>query len=411
MFETITFNSVLLLLLGVFAGAAIVWFFMSRIVWRLREAYSEKLTRLEAELSGAQSTLNAERSASNEKFALLIDAKEQLKLEFSQIASRLFDEKGRRFEQESRTRLEDVLKPFREQVQKFEKTVIENYANEGKERFSLIKEIAQLKNLNERLSNDARELTGALRGDNKAQGIWGEMILEKVLEESGLKNGREYETQKRFRDEEGTKRPDAIVHLPNKKDVVIDAKVSLTAYERYQRAETKEQKDEALKQHLLSLQGHINSLSRKSYESLEGIATLDFVIIFVAIEGAYLLALDANPKLYQQAFDKGVLVAGPSTLLLTLRIIQNIWRAEDQNRNALQIAQKAGFMLDKFSIFHEYLEKIGADLDRAKGSFEQARKSLSTGNGNLIRRAQELKELGVRNKKELPNLSDETEAV
>jgi DNA recombination protein RmuC len=277
------------------------------------------------------------------------------------------------------------------------------YDKESKDRVSLLNEIIHLKTLNERISEDAVNLTNALKGQSKTRGSWGEMILERVLEESGLQKGREYEVQTMYASEEGQRRhPDVIVHLPEGKDIVIDSKVSLTAYEKYCTAGTEETRDKRLKEHIISIRTHIKSLSEKRYEDLEGIRTLDFVLMFLPIEGAFWTAIESEQGLFNEAFDKNIMLVSPSTLLATLRIINNIWRYEDQNKNALIIAKKAGDLYDKFVGFIEALDDVGQKIDKARESYQTARNRLTDGRGNLIKRSEELRQLGVKAQKELP---------
>ena len=267
----------------------------------------------------------------------------------------------------------------------------------------MLTEIVHLKSLNERISEDAINLTNALKGQSKTRGAWGEMILERVLEESGLHKGREYEVQTMYASGEGQRRhPDVIVHLPEGKDIVIDSKVSLKAYEKYCSADTDEKREKRLKEHLFSIRTHIKTLSDKRYEELDGISTLDFVIMFLPVEGAFWAAIESEQELFNEAFDKNIMLVSPSTLLATLRIINNIWRYEDQNKNALIIAKKAGDLYDKFVGFVEALDDVGLKLDKAQDSYKMARNRLVDGKGNLVRRTEELLQLGVKAQKELP---------
>ena len=271
------------------------------------------------------------------------------------------------------------------------------------------KEISLLKDLNTRISEDAINLTRALKGDNKVQGNWGEMILERVLEESGLQKGREYQTQGSFSSEEGRRlRPDVIIHLPEGKDVVVDSKVSLNAYEAYSSAESEAEARNALKEHVSSIRSHVIGLSGKDYSALEGIGSLDFVLMFVPIEAAFLKAMEEDSNLFSQAFEKNIMIVCPSTLLVTLRTMQNAWRTEYQNQNALEIAKKAGALYDQFVLFTEALTDVGDKLNRAQGAYDKVIKRISSGRGNLVRRSQELQKLGAKTKKKMPEslLSD-----
>jgi DNA recombination protein RmuC len=358
---------------------------------------------LQAKLSELETRLEDERRNADEKLALLQEARDQLKLEFQNVANKIFEDKSQKFTEQNRDNIEGVLKPMREQLMDFKKKVEDVYDKESKDRVSLLNEIIHLKTLNERISGDAVNLTNALKGQSKTRGSWGEMILERVLEESGLQKGREYEIQTMYASEEGQRRhPDVIVHLPEGKDIVIDSKVSLIAYEKYCTADKEETRDKRLKEHISSVRTHIKALSGKRYEELEGIRTLDFVLMFLPIEGAFWTAIDCEQGLFNEAFDKNIMLVSPSTLLATLRIISNIWRYEDQNKNALIIAKKAGDLHDKFVGFIEALDEVGQKIDKARDSYQTARNRLIEGRGNLVRRSIELRQLGVKAQKELP---------
>ena len=262
----------------------------------------------------------------------------------------------------------------------------------------------RLKSLNERLSQDAINLTQALKGENKTQGNWGEIVLERILEESGLREGHEYEIQNTLSDEDGRKfRPDVIVHLPQNKDIIIDSKVSLVAYDAFIRAENEEERASALKQHLLSIHTHIKGLSSKRYEQLNGVRTLDFVLLFMPIEGAFLLALEQDNTFFKMAYEQNIVVVSPSTLLVTLRTIEHIWRSEYQDQNAKAIAGAAEALYEKLVAFVEDMEKIGEHIGRTQKSFDGAMNKLATGKGNLIRRAESMRKLGLKPKKALPS--------
>jgi DNA recombination protein RmuC len=358
---------------------------------------------LQTRMSELETRLEDERKNAVEKLSLLQEARDQLKLEFQNVANKIFEDKSQKFTEQNKENIEGVLKPMREQLLDFKKKVEDVYDKESKDRVSLLTEIVHLKSLNERISEDAINLTNALKGQSKTRGSWGEMILERVLEESGLHKGREYEVQTMYASEEGQRRhPDVIVHLPEGKDIVIDSKVSLTAYEKYCSADTDEKREKRLKEHIISIRTHIKALSDKRYEELEGISTLDFVIMFLPIEGAFWAAIESEQELFNEAFDKNIMLVSPSTLLATLRIINNIWRYEDQNKNALIIAKKAGDLYDKFVGFVEALDDVGQKLDKAQDSYQTARNRLAEGKGNLVRRAEELRQLGVKAQKELP---------
>jgi DNA recombination protein RmuC len=367
------------------------------------EKAKEENTTLQAKLSELDTRLEDERRNTEEKLTLLQEAREQLKLEFQNVANKIFDDKSQKFTEQNKENIEGVLKPVREQLLDFKKKVEDVYDKESKDRVSLLSEIVHLKTLNERISEDAVNLTNALKGQSKTRGSWGEMILERVLEESGLQKGREYEVQTMYASEEGQRRhPDVIVHLPEGKDIVIDSKVSLTAYEKYCTADKEEKRSKRLKEHIISIRTHIKTLSEKRYEELEGIRTLDFVLMFLPIEGAFWTAIESEQGLFNEAFDKNIMLVSPSTLLATLRIINNIWRYEDQNKNALIIAKKAGDLHDKFVRLVEALDDVGQKIDKARESYQVARNRLTEGRGNLVRRSIELRQLGVKAQKELP---------
>jgi len=358
---------------------------------------------LRTKLSELETRLEDERRNAEEKLALLHEARDQLKMEFQNVANRIFEDKSQKFADQNRQNIEGMLKPMREQLLDFKKKVEDVYDKESKDRISLLNEIIHLKTLNEQISEDAVNLTNALKGQSKTRGSWGEMILERVLEESGLQKGREYEVQTMYAGEQGQRRhPDVIVHLPEGKDIVIDSKVSLTAYEKYCSADTEEKRAKRLKEHILSIRSHIKGLSEKRYEELSGIETLDFVLMFMPIEGAFWTAIESEQGLFNEAFDRNIMLVSPSTLLATLRIINNIWRYEDQNKNALVIAKKAGDLYDKFVGFVESLDDVGQKIDKARESYLTARNRLTDGRGNLVRRTVELRQLGVKAQKELP---------
>ena len=367
------------------------------------EKSKQENTLLQAKLSEMETRLEDERKNAAEKLTLMQEAREQLKLEFQNVANKIFEDKSRKFTEQNRENIEGVLKPMREQLSDFRKKVEDVYDKESKDRTSLLSEIIHLKTLNERISEDAVNLTNALKGQSKTRGSWGEMILERVLEESGLQKGREYEVQAMYASDEGQRRhPDVIVHLPEGKDIVIDSKVSLTAYEKYCSADTDEKRQKRLKEHIISVRTHIKTLSDKRYEELEGITTLDFVLMFLPIEGAFWTAIESEQGLFNEAFDRNIMLVSPSTLLATLRIINNIWRYEDQNKNALLIAKKAGDLYDKFVGFIEALDDVAQKIDKAQESCQTARNRLVEGKGNLVRRTEELRQLGVKAQKELP---------
>jgi len=359
-------------------------------------------SRQGARLAELNAMLEEERKQTEEKIALLNQARDQLRMEFQNLAQRIFEEKSLTFVDQNRTAVDQLISPLRQQIGDFKKRVEDVYDKETRDRTALHAEITHLKDLNQRISKEALNLTRALKGDSKARGNWGEVVLERVLESSGLQKGREYEVQVSLKDAAGRRyQPDAIVRLPEGKDVIIDAKVSLKDYEAFYSAEESEDKEKYLSAHIESLRSHIRGLTAKSYEDLEDVRSLDFTLMFVPIEAAFLAAVERDGGLFSEAFEKNIMVVSPSTLLVTLRTIQNIWRHEYQNRNALEIAKKAGGLYDKFVGFVDALEEVGRQLGKAQDAYRTAHDRLVAGRGNIVRRTQELKDLGVKAGKEL----------
>lgn len=382
-------------------------------------AARERIESLNAERTAAAeriatltTTLAAEQTQAAEKIALLNEAREQLKVQFENLANQIFEEKGQKFAKQNQANLDLLLNPLGEKIKAFQEQVAQTYDKESKERLTLQNEVERLAKLNAQISTDAINLTQALKGSNKAQGIWGEMVLERILESSGLTKGREYDVQESFAREEGNAlRPDVVVHLPEGKHLVIDSKVSLLAYERYCSAETDEEKVAAQREHLNSVRGHIRGLSDKNYQSLYGLNSLDFVLLFFPIEPAFMLASTADASLFDDAFAKNVLLVSPSTLLATMRTIASIWRYEQQSQNAQAIATQCAKLYDKFVAFVEDLEDVGKRLEQAQKSYSDAHGKLASGRGNLIRQAEGIRKLGVKPNKQLPrNLLMQDEA-
>lgn len=380
---------------------------------RQHETLRETSVSLREELSRQQTRLEEERNQHRDKLALLQNAREQMTLEFKNLANEILEQKGKTFTDINRQNIHDILKPLGEKIQLFEKKVEETYNRESNERFSLAKEIKALQELNTRISEDAVNLTNALKGESKTQGTWGEVILERVLEKSGLTRGREYEIQVSLKTADGRSRqPDVIVHLPENKDVIIDAKVSLKAYEQYCSEVDEARRADCLKLHIQSIRNHIKALSDKDYHNLEAVRSLDFVMLFLPVEAAFSLAVGQDNNLFTEAFDRNIILVGPSTLLATLRTIQNIWRYEYQNKNALKIARQAGTLYDKFVRFVGDLEEIGKRLVQTQDAYDEAYKKLCTGRGNLVSNVEKLKVLGARASKQLDDslLEDEADA-
>ena len=385
----------------------------NRVLERLESLVAEKdqqvdslkqlTARQGADIAERDTLIAQERKQTEEKIRLLNDAKTQLTAEFKNLANTIFEEKSRLFSQQNRVSMDQLLHPLRDQLGEFKKRVEDVYDKETRDRVSLAQEISHLKSLNQRISRDAINLTRALTGDSKKRGSWGEVILERVLEESGLCVGREYDLQVSLTNDQGRRsQPDAVVHLPNERDVIIDAKVSLTAYERYHSAEDEPLRQRAFKAHVDAMRTHVQQLSAKRYEALEGVRSLDFVLMFVPIESAFLTAMEHERSLFTEAFDKNIIIVSPATLMVTLRTIHNVWRNAYQNRHAAEIARQAGALYDKFVGFVESLEEVGKQLDRARQAYHNARDRLSTGRGNLLRRTQNLIDLGIKARKQLP---------
>jgi DNA recombination protein RmuC len=394
------------LVIGLGLGVAI-----SQLLFRGQRSKSEaelsELNSIRLELSTANGVLEqrliGQQTQYEAQLKLLQDAKKTLSSEFENLANRIFEDKQAKFSVQNKEALEVTLSPLRRDIGDFRKQVESAYDKENADRNKLVGQLSELQKQTMQVSADAVSLANALRGDNKAQGNWGEFILEKLLEDSGLTKGREYDTQVALRDETGKRRnPDVIIHLPEGRDIVIDAKVSLVDYERYFHAEDDDTKQQCLRQHLNSLRAHIKGLSHKDYENLEGVNSLDFVLIFVPVEAAFMLALDQDPEMMRDAYDRGIILVSPSTLMVTLRTIKNLWRYADQSRNAQIIADKAGGLYDQFVRYIESLDEVGKHISKSQEAWETAHKRLSTGKGNLVRRTEELKKLGAKAKKSLP---------
>lgn len=375
--------------------------------------------RSKEELAGLHARSELERSQFDEKIAFIERSKEQLGESFKNIANDLLESKSKSFSQSSKENITALLSPLQEKITQFEKRVEETYDKESKERFSLAREIKSLQALNNKISEDAVNLTNALKSDNKAQGAWGEFVLESILEKSGLTKGREYEVQVALKAEDGSKsQPDVIVHLPESRDIVIDSKVSLKAWDAFCSSDKGSDRDALLKQHIASIRQHVKTLSAKDYQNLTGLNSLDYVFLFMPVEAAYSSAVQVDRELFQYAFDRNIIFVVPSTLLTTLRTVQNLWRLAQQNQNANEIADRAGALYDKFVAFVDDLEEVGGRIDATRKSFEKARNKLVSGRGNLVKRAEALRELGAKTSKkqntklvDLADDGDEAEEV
>ncbi|WOC78561.1 DNA recombination protein RmuC [Stutzerimonas frequens] len=367
-----------------------------------RDAQQGELRRLSAAHAALDAELREQQNSHQQRLADLQAARDELRAQFAELAGKIFDEREQRFSESSNERLGQLLEPLKERIQTFEKRVEESYQNEARERFSLARELERLQQLNQRLGDEATNLTRALQGQ-KTQGNWGELVLERVLEHAGLEKGREYQTQVSLKSPDGERfQPDVLIRLPGDKQVVVDAKVSLTAYQALTCAEDDNSRALALKQHVQSLRSHLKGLSVKDYQRLDGLHSLDFVLLFVPIEAAFAAALQADPKLFQEAYGRHVVIVSPTTLLATLRVIDSLWRQERQSQNAREIAEKAGALYDKFVAFIQDLDEIGSRLQQLDRAYLAARTKLSDGRGNLVGRAEQLKALGARASKRLP---------
>ena len=368
-----------------------------------RAAAELRASRLASELAELATRLDTERSQGEEKLNLLLQAREALANQFKSLANDILEEKAKRFTEQNQLNIGQLLEPLKTKLQEFQGKVEEVYVQEGKDRTALAEQVRQLMELNHSLSQDARNLTRALKGSGKVQGNWGELVLERVLEASGLRKGEEYDVQESHQRDDGTRaQPDVVVHLPEDRHLVVDAKASLTAYEDYATAEDESERQAAIKRHLDSVRAHIKGLSDRNYQVLYGLKSLDFVLMFVPIEPAFMLAITHDRELFMDAWQKNVLLVSPSTLLFVVRTVAHLWRQEAQSRNAQEIAKRGAELYDKLVGFVEDLESLGNRLKQAQRDYDAAHGKLTGGRGNLIRQAEMLKQLGVKPSKTLP---------
>ncbi len=368
-----------------------------------RDELSASLETARVKLREQDVTIDKERKATTEKLELLERNRDALKHEFENLANRIFEQKSEHFSKQTRTSLDSLLNPFRDQIQDFRKRVEDVYTTETKDRQALRSEIKSLQDLNRQITEEAANLTRALKGDKKIQGNWGELILERVLEKSGLRKGVEYDTQGSYRDGDGQLlRPDVVVHLPDQRNLIIDSKVSLLAYQQWVTEEDEIERENHLKAHVEAVRQHIRTLSEKDYSQLNGLHSPDFVLLFMPIEPAFVAAFQYDENLFAEAFEKKIIVVTPTTLLATLRTIENIWRYERQSQNARKIADRAGAVYDKLRVFVEAMERMGSQIQTVQSTYDGAMNTLTRGRGNLISQASKFVELGVRVKKELP---------
>lgn len=385
-------------LLCALLAAVLAWWLQQRKLKLLNAELKQK----ELELVSLQARMEEQRHSQAAEKQSLQETRQLLFREFELAARNLFETGQQKLTSTGKQNLEMVLKPFREQLDAFNKRVEDIYHKENSQRNQLVGQIAALQKQAQLISTEANNLATALKGENKTQGGWGEIVLERLLEQSGLTRGREYDTQNTYKNEEGRSlRPDVVVHLPDNKDIVIDSKVSLTHFEAWSNAENREQREKFLKAHVDSIRTHIKGLSLKSYDQMEGIKTLDFVFLFMPIETAYVIAMQHTPVLFKEAYDKNIVLVSPSSLMVALRTVETIWRYEKQNKNAEAIAESAGRLYDQFALFVESLDEVGRHISRAGEAFDLSKKRLSTGKGNVFRRVEKLRELGARASKRL----------
>lgn len=369
----------------------------------------QRMLALNKDLNALNNSLGQERQRNQDLEEKLVTQRaeiealnERMTVQFKQIADAVVEEKGKQLADRQEDKLKLLLDPFKERIVEFQKQVNEAYDKEGRERFALKKEIGELVKQNQQLSQDADNLTKALKGDRQSQGAWGEMILDKLLEDSGLVKGQEYTMQESTTQADGTRlRPDAVIHLPENKHLVIDSKVSLVHYEQYCSATDDTERQRLLRQHVESMRTHAKGLSEKNYPKLHGLASVDFVLMFVPIEPAFLLALRERPGIFQEAYDRQVVMVTHSTLMATLRTVHGLWRNEQVRRNHMEIADRAGKLYEKFVGFTEDLGRIGKSVNDARDNYEKALGKLAEGPGNLVRQVEMIKELGAKTGKSL----------
>lgn len=422
---------IVFLLVGIAIGAVVVFLFLkSNSAKEIQTANAEKISAeqkflsAEQQLNQLRGEIKSERDKvvelnglfsqqQNENKNLstkLVEQKADLEnlqqkftTEFKNIANEILEDKSKRFTEQNKNNLDEILKPFSEKIKDFSKKVDDAYEKEMREKISLKEEMKNLIQLNVKLSEDANNLTKALKGDTKKQGNWGELILEKVLERSGLRKDIEYKTQLVTKNVEGDViKPDVVVFLPDKKHLVVDSKVSLVAYEQFANAETDDAREQFLKEHINSVRSHVKLLSDKNYYTSEEFSSPDFVLLFMPIESAFSAAMQKDSELFNLAWDKHIVIVSPTTLLATLRTVESLWKIESQNRYAIEIANQAGALYDKFEGFVKDLIDIGKRMDSSKDAYEEAMKKISSGTGNLVKRVENLRTLGAKATKQLP---------
>ena len=374
------------------------------------ETVTQEKSALVADMAELQSSLKERDESHQRELARFQEQKDELKKDFENLANQILDVKGKSFAEESQKSLTSLLTPFREQVKSFQDKVENIHHQETQQQAAMKNELLQLQKMQVQMSEEASRLSTALQGQKKIQGNWGELVLENVLDNSGLRAGKDYRREVTFKTEDGRKRPDVIVYLPDNKHLIVDSKVSLNAYTQYVNAEEEVERANALQQHATNVMDRINDLSDKNYFNIPDLKSPEMVIMFIPIESAFVEALKADESLFQKAIEKRVLVATPTTLLTSLNIVRQLWRFEDQNRHTAELADKAAKVYEKLNAFLGSMEGIGKSLDKAKDTYDTAFKQLYSGRGNLIKQANEFKALGVSVKTELSaKLSEKAE--
>lgn len=441
---------IIFLIVGISIGVTAAWFIAKFKFQADKEPEKEELNREieslsidkrvgEEKINSLSDTLNALRKETEQKEFQIIDLtgelstttanyknlderlqeqkgemqklQEKFNTEFKNLANEILEEKTQKFTEQNKTNLDEILKPLHQKIKDFEKRVEETYDKESKQRFSLKEEVKRLAELNQQISKEANNLTNALKGQAKAQGNWGEIILENILEKSGLVKDREYFVQASYINNEGRRlQPDVVIAYPGDRNVVVDSKVSLVAYERYVSAENKDAQDHALKEHIVSIKSHINDLSSKNYQDLHDIKSLDFVMMFLPVEPAYLIAIQHDSELWNYAYDRRILLISPTNLIAALKMVASLWQQEYQNKNVMEIARQSGALYDKFEGLVNDLIEIGKKLDSTQTVYKNSMNKLTSGKGNLLSRVENIKSLGAKTKKSLPqNLLDRIE--
>lgn len=364
------------------------------------EQYRQQNLAQNVKISELKTRLEETLSATHERQTILEQSEQRLTTQFENLANRIFEQSGKKIEQQNKQSLDFLLSPLKEQLEGFKKQVQDSFGQEAKERHTLTHEIRNLQLLNEQMSKEATNLTNALKGNNKTQGNWGEFILSQILDNSGLRSGYEYETQVNLTNENNQRlQPDVIVHLPQGGDVVIDSKVTLVAYERHFNSDDENVKAKAMAEHLTAVRNHLKQLSQKDYHKLIGINSLDYILMFIPVEPAFLSAIDNDPTLINDALKSNIMIVSPTTLLVALRTIHNLWRFEYQNRNAELIADRASKLYDKMRGFVEDMENLGNCLDKAQQTYQNSMNKLCKGRGNVIGQIERFREMGIEVKK------------